>query len=671
MTLTASEVNEVANSHMMSHDVSQLANLSKETIWQMFNDHRKHRLVFPDGDLVARGRTILINWYGWWLARECELTTEIKKSHFVTERYRKGTMLRLHEGCTWHLINKFNLNAEEVGKDTKAKLNEFKTDVETRWGSYVTSLSADDYHEVMTHPLIREAIEELQGIDFEKPGALMNAEMYVNRAQKKVEKILTSDDESLLGNRLYELTRSGQIDKVQVIKQVCCVGMCCDISSRIFRWPVVNSYGVGMRDHYSFLVESRSSSRALAYQKSPLEAVEYANREFQLLTDSLCNLHRNEDCGTDKTVPWLVTKGCLKNLNGLYYSLTPHNAQFDDYVRKNSHDLVGKTIYLRLTVTCEHPDRNGVCEVCFGRLSKQVPNGTNIGHVSIVVLGSNAAQKVLSLKHVEGSANSMQIEFPEELQEHIYSNTESSNIFLSKPEQGHLRLLVKQDELHDLASIDQTNVGNLDASTITKIDKMILEIVDEDGDEEALNIDIAAVARDSYFTLNLLQYIKVNRYKRRSDGHVEFDLSNWNYDKAILKVPKRHASMLDFLAEIKGAIQNKNGHEKLKEELTPSYLSSVLRQFSELVMSQFNINLTHLSTILRSTMAVDPKEGDFRIPLETTDASFAKYRDIVFSRSVQTAMAYQEIAKVLYNVDSYRRDNKQYHVLDSIISGEI
>lgn len=664
-------IKEDANSSILAHNVEDLAMLSKETMWEMFNDHRKHKLKFCDGEVIERGRTILINWYGWWLARECQLTHEIKKSHFITERFRKGTMLRIHEKCTWDIINKHNLNSEVIGKETKHKLNEFKTDMENRWGSYVTTLNANDYLEVMRHPLIRQAVEELQAIDFNKPGALLNAESYVNRAQKKVEKILTSEDRDLVGNRLYELTRSGQIDKVQVIKQVCCVGMCCDISSRIFRWPVVNSYGVGMRDHYSFLVESRSSSRALAYQKSPLEAVEYANREFQLLTDSLCNLHRDQDCGTDKTVPWLVTKNCLKILNGLYYCLTPHTSHFDDYVRLDSDHLVGKTIYLRLTVTCEHEDRNGVCEICFGRLSKQVPNGTNIGHVSIVVLGSNAAQKVLSLKHVEGSANSMQITFPEELSDYIYSNGESNGIYLTKPTEGHLKLLVKQEELHDLATIDQTHVGNLDASTITKIDKMVLEIVDADDDMEALTIDIASVARDSYFTLHLLQYIKQKRYIRRSDGHVEFDLTQWNFEHPILKVPKRHASMLDFLAEIKGAIQNKNGHEKLKEELTPSYLSSVLRQFSELVMSQFNINLTHLSTILRSTMVTDPKNHDYRIPNVVEDAAFGKYRDIVFSRSVQTAMAYQEIVKVLYDVNSYRKDNKQYHVLDSIISGEI
>tara|TARA_Y100001956_G_scaffold82973_1_gene107760 strand:- start:151561 stop:153546 length:1986 start_codon:yes stop_codon:yes gene_type:complete len=653
--------------------VSEIAQLEKDDVWARFNDHRKYNLEFADGVMEGvRGREILVSWYPWWLARNINKCKLITKELFLNERFRKGTMTRIYEKAAFFFINRFNLNAEVIGQELKGEMNKFKTDTEGGWGRYVTTLNADDYLAVINHPGVRDAVEELQSVDFSKHVNLLNAEHHVNKAQRKVEKILTSDDESLQGTRLYELTRSGQVDKVQVIKQVCCVGMCCDINSRIFKIPVVNSYALGMRDHYSFLIESRSSSRALAYQKSPLEAVEYANREFQILTDSLCNLHRHEDCGTTTTIPWMIEKQDLKVMNGLYYCFKPNQGGFDDYIRPTDDHLIGKTVWLRTTLTCQHADENGVCETCFGRLGMQVPNGTNLGHASIVVLGSNAAQKVLSLKHVEGSANSMKIVFPEDVQRWLYAASEESNIYINSPEKGgNLKLLIKQEYLPNIGFIETTDICRLEPSMISKVQKMTIEIIDSDGDVDTLPIDIQVAARDSYLTMHMLAYAKRKGYNRRADGHIEIDLSDWDYDFPALEVPRRQASMLDFLAEIKAEIQNRAGSDKLKEDITPSYLSAVLRQFSDLVMKQFNINLTHLATILRSTMAVDPKSKDYRIPNDIEDASFAKYRDIVFGRNIATSLSYQEITGFLYNENSFRKDNKMVHPHDAAIFGDI
>lgn len=74
-------------------------------------------------------------------------------------------------------------------------------------------------------------------------------------------------------------------------------------------------------------------------------------------------------------------------------------------IKKTDTHLIGKTIKLRSPISgCNHTNHYGICEVCYGQLSDNIPPNTNLGQANGTMVCEKSSQGVMSVKHYDGSS---------------------------------------------------------------------------------------------------------------------------------------------------------------------------------------------------------------------------------------------------------------------------
>ena len=653
----------------------ELLELSYDEIWDSLNNNDLYTLVCEDGEVELTGRELAVSSYLWHPIRLYPKAPILTKHTLGSYNRTKGELLSLKAEVAYHVKDYYEslgtpIDFEELGFEMKRHDDVMYNDISAQSAAAVSTLSALDYRQVYYHPEIVKIREKLQSYDFTKEGTLLNSEMYVEEAYSAAKKVLMAKDDPLLQDcRLYHLCRSKQIPVMQIIKQVIAIGHGCDMNSRVFPPPIVDNYSRGVRKLQNAGIDAKSGSRSLAYQADPLEQTEYANRESQILADIVTELV-DEDCGTDRLIPWNVTAANVYGMQGMYYKLENSPDEELKCVGKNDTHLVGKTVYLRNAITCDTKVSHGICKVCYGRLSEQLPRRSSIGRVGIFILSSDVSQKVLSLKHDGGTATSKKILFSEEDSEYVYSHSGSQSIFLRLIEGAKsIKINIPRKYIENIGYIHRINkIERLELGTISDIKDFSVEVEDEDGDIINRNINVALSARTSNLTHGFLRYIRDSNYQINQNNMI-IDLSEWDFSRPILSVPRKHYSMLDFLAEFKKEVQNTDPAKNNLDLSVLSNISLALNNFNDLVAGKFFINLTHLCVTMRASISHDPSKGDFRL-MYGPNARFGKFKQLVSGRSIATGFCHENITSFIYNIRSFDGSYKQFHPYDNIVLGD-
>lgn len=657
---------------MQVFNARDLLTIPHAEIWEHLPD-APIRVQFDDGVIDTHARHTILSFYCWWPQMRWSNTPLLMDHHIGNRQLNGDTILELMERSLW-LAADHNpeIHPEVLSKLAKEEIQRVYNDFTYNLEEYVTSINALHFIEVLDVPEVRAVNDHLQSLDLTNPVVLASAKHHIADAQDKLKAALMRRG-LLRGNRLMETVQSGIYSIGQILQCVGPRGLGQDIDGNVFDKPIMHGFAQGINQLHDSAVESRSAALALMLAKAPLSQVEYFNREMQLVVAPLCNLYRGDDCGTTEYTPWTVQRDNLKVLVGLYYKMLSDGPEVpvDRWVKQSDTHLIGKTILLRTALTCNHADAHGVCGKCFGRLARSVPDFTNIGHVSVVELCARVSQNVLSTKHLVGSA--IVSEFVVQQCDAPFIKVLSSgfNIGLnSKLDLHKTWIIVDKENTPAIADITLvSNIEDLSIDRISQMNEVIFEVEDEDGGIGYRPVMVGIGQRQSSFSVAFLKYLSKHGYDVQADGSLRISLAHWDHDADLWTMPRKHASMLEFLDEVKSLVKTDSSVKANKgnADSVQSGLGTALVDFHDMVAQKFPINITHLAIILRATMIRSASEFDYRLPAPGTSRQFGRYKQLMRYRSLAAWCAHQEQSDMPEDPASYLQTNRPWHPFDVIL----
>jgi hypothetical protein len=646
----------------------ELLGLTVDEIWRRY-DLPKFKLdvQFDNGVVQTTGRELILSQYFWNFHRVYP-DTPLLVEHLMdpTERLNKKTSLTLIGSCFWSVWDNYagNVSLDALQRLSYEVTNLVYNEIVLRLPGYITSISAKDITDVLYHPVLLDALT--------KSVPTQNS---IQKIGKVVQDLLTKEGE-LIGNRPAESAKSGLVSAGQQNQIFGDRGFVTDIDSNVFRNPVMTGYGRGMHKLHDYAVESRSASKALFFAKDPLAEVEYLNRQLQLLAQSLKHLFKG-DCGSEVMLPLTITTSSdLKTYEGKYYYATSEQVKTPTLFRITKEDkhLVGQTVMVRTPLGCKCLPHQGVCQACLGEISLQIPDGANLGHLSVIELCSGVSQNVLSTKHLDSSSSVEQFHIAEGDRAFLNNGSKDSLIRLAPGLKSRKPVLTVSQaaafnltELHhvkDLTILPITRISEIDFVNIT---------CDELGTDERVSLDLAVSVgtRRASFTPGFLAFIKKKGWVATEDRGYVIDLSGWDFTKDVFELPLKNINTMEFMAEVAAIIKFnrlKRRREKRAKELARSVdeLAALVVELHDTVNRRFTFNIAHCELILSLCLVRSAKDNDYRFPGPEDDREFAPFKELMNNRSMGVAYAFEKHGQTLLSIDSFLNGNRCSHPMDRI-----
>lgn len=662
----------------------ELALLPEDEIWKIEN--QEFVLVFDDGEFLAKGKETIFSWYSWWPIREWPSVPMLTQYHMGGNRLTGKTIMALMELCAWgayDFLPKGEVDPEYLAYRIKGAENIFYNSMTTRLEEYVISINALDFIDLVYHPEIVEITNHLQSLDLDDPGVAANMEYELEQAYSKAEKIIVTCT-SLKGNRLVEAIKAKIVDILQVLQCVVARGKLTDVDNNVFPRAIVRGLAHGLESFHDVFIESSSAKKALTLAKAPLAKVEYFNRQQQLSSETLSMLDGFtdfygqhgisvgdykgiEDCGSKQFVLWKVDKKNLADLDGSYHWKDDDTMEL---IKPSSVHLIGKLVKLRTAMTCAHTNQYSVCKTCFGELSLNIPYGTNIAHASSVELCAKVSQRVLSTKHFDATAVLDSLRLSSSDRRYIKALPNQYEITLASAlDKGKVKIIVPKEALWGLGDIHKVeNIDDLVPSRVTTMSDVTFEVQTEFGTTDYVIVPVSLGSRLSSFSVPFLKYLKEYGYEHSPEGDIIIDPKEVPFDLPIWTLPRKHASMLEFMSAIEKLIKASDGNKsKGRMDLTDANsLSAALTDFYDLVSQKFGFSITHLAVMLRATMVRSKKDYDYRLPVGGQKAEFAPFIAIMRMRSAGAYASFEKLPEMYNSPLSYLVTQRPRHAVDEI-----
>lgn len=630
-------------------------------LWSTF-DHPNLfiTVVFDDGEINTTGRELIFSQFFWQYHREYPLTPLEIKHHLPAKRIGKKSTIELIKHGLWSTFDAYNgeVPIMQLCQMAYGMTNEFYNTMIRKTGRYITSLSANDFVDVLNHPKVKAANENA------KPTFGSIQETY-----KKITEALKTEGE-FVGNRLGETTKSNLVNNNQTMHVVGPRGFVTDIDSTIIPKAIMTGYAQGLTSIIDHAAESRSCSKALFFAKNPLADVEYLNRQFQLMMHAIRHLWKG-DCGTTTTLPiTLSSKRDLETHEGIYYlvegGLTPIGVE-------DTH-LLGKELQIRSPLYCRCLPKQGVCSTCFGMLSDQIPPDTNLGHLVIIELCAGISQNTLSQKHLDNITSISGFVIPEGDEPYIKLGDKDNHINLSKRLIGRkIKMIIPADGAFNLTEINHVSVlQNVPITRISELTTVCLEIHDPvTKDTWWYDVLVSDGSKRSSLTFSFLAYIKRKGWTVNETGAYEVDVTDWDFNKPVFELPLRNVNTMEFMAEVAGIIKFKNlkrrRSTRAKEfAMNPYEAAAQATQLHDIVNKRFEYHFSLCQTVLACCLVVDAKAGNYSLPGPDDTREFAPFKEVMEGRSMSQSYAFQGQAARILDIDSFNNKRRPSHTMDSI-----
>lgn len=654
---------------MNSHYARDLLNMDESEIWQLPDE--TFILVFDDGEIVTNTRRTIYSWYHWGIVREQDVPLKVwhhMGNGALTDKTSLDMLSHIAEDV--HMTyGDGNYDREHVWKRIYETVNLVYNVFTVKIAAYQTTSNILDYLEIYDHPEVAAANE-----------ALKPTQQSLDATYKRISHVVNTAPE-LSHNTVVRAARAGLVKQDQVNQIVGPRGFMTDADSNVFTdEPLMTGYLEGVTSMYGTLIESRSAVKALIFTKNPLQVVEYFNRKMQLATSYVKYLIPG-DCGSNEYVEVFMSNSMLKGFEGKYY-LNERTGRLEAITLRH-HDLQNKIIKMRSGTKCRHRAQGAVCFTCMGQLAFQVPEGTNLGHVSSSEMCQEGSQLVLSVKHYDGSSVVMSMSLTDHDLLFIYEGSDPGTIFFNASlQEKHPYLILETVErppvtgAAGLASLKpNTNVYDLSIQSITKFKDIQVGITLPDGTITENYVSVSQGSRLGSFTHEFLDYIIHNGYSILDDGSYRVDLSHWDFDKPALALPMKHRNMLDYMSDIEDFLRSPQdtGRDSRSPITTPRLINytsidKALIDLYELVSSKLNVNVAHLEILILAMMRRADNPDDYGFPDLDEPFMFERHRKLMEMRSMGGEMAYERQPTVLENVDSYLVRNRMSHILDPMIN---
>lgn len=639
----------------MMYKARDLLTYTAEQMWALPDGPMQ--IEFDDGLLETTARRTIFSWYHWVYHRMYPSVPLLIEHHMGDVNLTADTHLSLLgrglKDCRMTMGDAVDIEdlTRIAYQTTNLIFNDFTYNLE----EYVSTISALDFIEVVTHPVIKEANENT------KP-----KESSIKHCYNIIEGVLKTPGE-LMGNAIAKAAKGRRGSMGQTLQCVSHRGYLTDIDSHIFRHPILRGYVHGFRSLYDSMIETRSASKALMFAKEPLALTEYFNRKMQLGGSVVNNVHHG-DCGSTRYMSWRVKANDIRALVGKYHLVDSKLVA----IKPEERHLIGKQIHMRTVFGCRHPDPYGVCATCLGEIAFNIPRDTNLGHVSTTVMCQDGSQQVLSTKHLDGSAAVDEIELSEFEQRYLSIDTDPNRLCLSpRLKTASVKLVVQAEEvknLSDIAVVTDDGIRDLPIGRMSDLTEVMIQVHTNAGVDEVV-IPVYRGNRHSAMTHDLLIWIKQHGFAVTERGHYEIDLTGWDVDVPIFELPMKHVSMVDYMNTIETMIKSakgKKGTKTLRDFETPD---AALVELHELVSSKLQVPISYLEVIILSTMIKDSDTNDRFFPKDGDPYEFGVYTDNMALRSLTGVAAYQGQTAVLTDPKSFVYRKRARHILDPLLMG--
>lgn len=675
------------------YSARDLAIMPKDDLWNLPDDEEME-VEFDEGKvMVADMRATVFSTYMWPLYEEYPKTPLTQRHHLGTARINPMTHLVLMNRVLWDGYDAYkgDVDMEDITRRLYEAFNAYYNDYSTRIEQEVISFSVDDFLEILEEPRIAAAVESITGT----PAS-------IEHAYRVADEVIKLDSNALGSNPIAQAVRSELVKMSQVKQTLIARGRVTDIDSHFFPEAIPSSFFSGMNSMLESMMESRSSTKAMAYKEKPIQDSEYFNRKLQLMAasvmeiDYVCQRMGEEaaselspgDCGSHLYIRWVVKPKDIEALAGKYYvsdeDLNAGKRILRTVRQEDRKALDGKVIHFRSPLLCNHPGGSqSVCSTCYGDMALSIPRHTNIGHVAAVEYGERVTQNMLGIKHVDFATGLAKIKLGSYEEYYLEPSSDGHGICLvTRLKPYKLWISLAPTDVNQLTEIHHVNdVTMLPVGRVSEVSELLLTCEDAAGEQETIPLNVEVGGKKSHLSHAVLAHIQKNGYTLSDTGRYVIDLEGFDRENTFLEVPNRDENILDYLGSIiqfisspddnkdKATVRRAEGRQDGRKKMLRRCKSpeEALMTFHELTSAKMLVNMVHLEILVFSTMARSIQDRDYRRPYIGNKLQFGQLSRVIANGSMSEVMAFEKHSSNMNDPATYVLHDRPHHPLDDLL----
>ena len=493
-------------------------------------------------------------------------------------------------------------------------------------------------------------------LDDSKTFSQLEAELVLEG--KELKEIIKNDGQSCL----VPFIESDCVNEHQLTQMFVAVGPRMSSSNVVMNHIMKTSYLNGLQNAGDLIAESEIAAKALIYKKKFVGVSGYMSRETNLAGMNLRIDFNMDDCGTthyinfnvktEKHLALIISKNIILP-NGKLKEVTPEDT-----------DLIGTTVKLRSICTCAHPNKHMVCKKCYGN-PKDFKRDYTIGGAVSTEIQNPLSNAVMSVKH-HTNTNTKDFDDPELLT--YFNSIENQLVLKDVKTEDKISIIFNKEYIEDIIDRIENDLDLDDGDDDEEADefgsniatKMLTDLhvvtkhFDEVTNEETE--EVYDVKLDGCFlTLSdeMMNLKNIKKIKLPIDEDIAIlDIANIKPGTAVFNIKYITADTSRYLKDLKNII----------ERAKPSWymnLDDPVNDFADLILEANlkNKELVYLEPIIHA-LTRDPykitRHPDFSkkdVELVVINLSTA-----IFKGDLCSALSYQEITKILKDIDSFEKD---------------
>lgn len=475
---------------------------------------------------------------------------------------------------------------------------------------------------------------------------------------------------------LTELSSVGQIRQMFASR-----GYVTELNGRIFKLPMTNSFLLGFKNVYEFVIETRAGTKALSMSGKNIQDSEYTNRELNVATQVLESVHHG-DCGCPTyidtfikpdeydSVGNLLTQNHLKELDGKRYYCSKTNSEkvINGYTDKH---LLGTTVGIRAAEYCGLPAKNKICTACIGEFGDTVFDYHNLGNMVTTIIMVLQSQGLLSAKHLLKTALQASVKLPSIVKQYfMLRHNESMFIranFLNKKTKS-IYIKIRQDEAWGLDSA--TKVKDLFSLNIHKISRLTtvwIVLRSKNGAEEEITIPLSTNSSKVFLSVPTISHIIKNEYETPDEEHYLFNIDNFNNKQPMFIFDKAEYNLASLSKEFKGLIKShkyKMVNGEVRSEITPDVLVS---EIFDLLNSKLSINLALVEMLVYCFTAKDLNTQNFDLGRGAKTRNVIGFKQAIDYRSLGAGFDWDALSQKVIDPMSFKVAGKSSTNMDTFL----
>lgn len=597
-------------------------------------------LELADGKIEVSKRQALLNLQWWPILTKFNIP--ICKRHFLKRTpLNKGTLISFLDNYYEEIISTNPTAGSILKQELWNMMNAMYGWCFDYLLPYISSIDIEDMAVIMNEPVMKKEIDSKWGI--KEYMSTAEVEAYIEHHRKNIMKLLGTPG-ALDRDTLLPYQSISMLNKFQVPQTMYAFGVRTDVNDNIVRKPVIGSAIDGLRDIHEFAVEALSAKKSMFYNKNSVSDSQYFGRKQHLLASSVQHLYYG-DCGSTQLVPFYIKAddpehGVVTNANNVIGKNIVEEGKLVTLTKKNVGKYMNQTVYMRSPMTCRYKD--GVCEVCGGRILANLSRNINIGIMSAIHTIEPVTQKILSAKHLI-KTKSITYQIPAEAKG-IIEQVNTNEIKWDPKIQPYLKEMqigIPTEcfrGFHDVLLLKAKSFIN--ESKLSHIDKFYLKRGDKVSTYVLYQEKLTPFLSDAF----LMRIRDIYEHVEIKDEVIWIPLINTE-GLSIFKTIVTNDNMNEYVKSVQAF---------LSDPITKcTSCEQALREFSDIIYSKVEANVVHLEVLLKSyeiTSDTDP-----RIPVveDEQNVKFGSIASVLRDRHVGVRLGFEKIPAYISSPSTY------------------